>query len=175
MPIFSSDGTPYQLAGSLQQYDPENPDLKLFNLWDQEAIQIGGSPIWYYKCLIQYQTLDKLYYEDKGKIWSPIGTQLVALYEPQSSNVSIGQLGYDGMIDVVFELNYQYVKDTLGEIPARGSKIFTPHKRETWVVINPITDEYKLWGTLRLKLYCTKFQEDRNENNLQMPQPDTPL
>jgi hypothetical protein len=43
MPILNKDGTPYQLTGSVQQFDPQNPNFDLFNLWDQEAILRGGS------------------------------------------------------------------------------------------------------------------------------------
>jgi hypothetical protein len=42
MAILNPDGKPYLLSGSLQQFDPENPEFDLFNTWDQEAIAIGG-------------------------------------------------------------------------------------------------------------------------------------
>ena len=47
MTLYNSDGTPYKAAGTIQQFDPNNPDLCLFNQWDQESIMQGGSPIYY--------------------------------------------------------------------------------------------------------------------------------
>ena len=63
MGILGNDGKPYKPAGSLQQFDPENTEHCLFNLWDQELIEIGGSPIFYYEVFIQSGTIDPLYRE----------------------------------------------------------------------------------------------------------------
>ena len=70
MTIYNNDGTEYKAVGDIRQFDPENPDICLFNLWDEEIIRMGGSPIFYYEVFIQQGTVDPLYWEDRGKIFS---------------------------------------------------------------------------------------------------------
>jgi hypothetical protein len=102
------DGTPYCTTGSIQQFDPESPDHKLFNSWDEEIIRMGGSPIFYYEVFIQTATMDPLYMEDRSKIWSPVPLQLQALYEPIPSQNAMGAFGFDGPDEMIFELNYNF-------------------------------------------------------------------
>jgi len=71
MAIKNPDGSNFKVTNTLQQFDPENTELDLFNDWDKEVIEIGGAPIFYYEVFIQMNTVDELYVEDRGKIWSP--------------------------------------------------------------------------------------------------------
>jgi hypothetical protein len=155
----NSDGSIFHAVGSMAQFDPENPELCLFNSWDQEAIKIGGSPIFYYEVMIQIGSLDRLYREDRGKLWSPVPVQLWAFYEPKPPENLQNVFGIDAPTEMMFELNYRSVLDTLGHPPKVGSRIYTPHKQENWVLIQRNTGEYKLWGELRLQLLCQRFQE----------------
>ena len=50
----------------LSFYDPTNPDVNLFNLVDDEIIRISGSPLHYYKQLIN-ETYDEVYLESSNK------------------------------------------------------------------------------------------------------------
>lgn len=174
MTIKNSDGTPFCLSGSLQQFDPENPDYQLFNCWDAEIIRIGGSPVFYYEVFIQPQTVDNLYIEDRGKLWSPIPVQLFCFYEPIANKNFQGPAGIDAPDEMVFEFNYREVLKTIGHPPVVGSRLFTPHKRENWVVIQRNDGEFKGWGQLRLQLICQKFQESvtTGEGRVTQPQPD---
>jgi hypothetical protein len=56
MGLKNLDGTPYQLRGSVQMFDPNDRTHDLFNLWDQEAILRGGSPLYYYEVVNCFQT-----------------------------------------------------------------------------------------------------------------------
>lgn len=156
----NSDGTPYKASGSMQQFDPENPEHCLFNQFDQELIEISGSPIFYYEIFIQVGSLDKLYREDRGKLWSNHPIQLWAFYEPQPSGTLAGEFGIDSPSDdIIFEMNYRAVLQTLGHLPKIGARIFTPHRRENWVVIDRKLTDPKMWGEFRLQVMCTRFQE----------------
>ncbi len=70
MALCNPDGTPYKLKGNVGQFDPTNPSRDLFNSWDAEAIRLGGSPILYYEYFLQTNTLDPVYMEDRGKLFS---------------------------------------------------------------------------------------------------------
>jgi hypothetical protein len=84
--IRNTDGTPYQVSGSISQFDPNNPEHDLFNQWDAELIATQ-SPIYYYEVMIQPQTVDPLYLEDRGKLWCPNGIQLFCFYERDTKNI----------------------------------------------------------------------------------------
>lgn len=174
MALTNPDGTPYSVVGSIQSFDPENPEHDLFNLWDQEVIRQGGSPIYYYECLVQPQTVDPLYLEDRGKLFSPVGTELWCFYEPVANQNAQGAFGIDAPDEMIFELNYREVLNKIGHPPKVGSRLFTPHKRESWIIIQRNDAEFKMWGQLRLQLICQKWTENRTDNSglSKQPQPD---
>ena len=160
----NNDGTPYQVSGNISLYNTPDSEHCLFDLYDQEAIKIGGSPIEYYEVFIQTSTVDPLYLEDRGKIWSNNPIPLYATYEPAPSKNFMNAFGMDSPEEVIFELNYRAVLDAIGHPPKIGSRIFTPHLRENWEIIQRNTGEYKLWGVLRLQLLCKKFQESASSS-----------
>ena len=157
--ILNPDGTPYQLSGSIVQYDPEDPQHELFNLWDEEAIMRGGSPIYYYEVILQQQTIDPLYLEDRGKLFNPFPIQLYASYDPQPSQNFMNAFGVDSPDEVQFDLNYKATLDAIGHPPKVGSRIYTPHLRENWVIIQRNLGEFKYWGVLRIQIIAQRFQE----------------
>ena len=144
--IKNADGSPFCLTGNLRQFDPENPDHNLFNCWDSEIIKIGGSIVFYYSVHISFNTLDKQYYEDRGKLWSPIPIQLYCYYEPIPNQNAQTPFGIDAPDEMVFEFNYREVLKILGHPPTVGSRLFTPHKRENWIIKQRNDGEFKLWG-----------------------------
>lgn len=159
------DGTPYQLSGTLQQFNSDNPEYDLFNQWDQEAIQRGGSPLYYYEVLIQPQTVDPLYLEDRGKLFSPNPITIWANYEPIPSQNALTAFGIDAPDEIVFECNYQAILNAIGHPPKIGSRIFSPHLRENWTIMQRNLGEFKMWGVLRLELICQRFQESLSNND----------
>lgn len=161
----------------MQQFDPENREHDLFNLWDQEVIQFGGSPIFYYEVFIQKNTVDPLYREDRGKIFSNHPVQLWTYYDPQSSQNYMNMFGMDSPDDIKFEFNYRSVLKALGHPPKIGSRLFTPHRRENWVIVQRAVGEFKMWGELHLILMCQRFQESMTtgEGRVTQKQPDFKL
>ena len=160
MTIKNLDGTPYQLRGSVQQYDPLDRSFDLFNLWDQEAILRGGSPIYYYEVIINTNMIDPIYLEARGKLFNPNPIQLWCTYEPIPSTNLVNQFGIDAPDEMKFELNYRAFLQNVGHPPKIGSRLFTPHLRENWIIVQRNVGEFKLWGALRLELLCQRFQED---------------
>lgn len=159
MAILNPDGSSYQLSSGIQSFDPENPEFDLFNTWDQEAINMGGAPVYYYEVLIQMQTVDKLYLEDRGKLWNPNPVCLMAMYDPVPSQQQMGMFGADAPDEVLFEFNYQEVLKKVGHPLKIGSRLYSAHRRENWVVIQPNVEEFRLWGQLRLQIVAKRFQE----------------
>jgi len=172
--IRNCDGSPFQVLGSIQQFDPNSPAHNLFNFWDQEVIKQGGTPLFYYEVFVQYQTIDKLYLEDRGKLWSPIAVQLYGYYEPIEQQNPSTAFGIDAPDEVIFELNYKAVLGAIGHPPKLGSRMNTPHRNENWVVVDRRLKEFKLWGAVRLELQCARFQEDASTGEGNVPQPQEP-
>ena len=158
-------GQPYKLAGSIQQFDPENPEHDLFNLWDQEIIECGGSSIYYYELFVQKQTIDSLYREDRGKIYSNNPVQLYGYYDPVAAQNYQNMFGLDSPDEIKLEFNYRAVLKAIGHAPKIGSRLFTPHKRENWVIIQRAVDQFKMWGELHLILMCGRFQESTSDGD----------
>lgn len=174
MGLLNKDGTPYKPLGSVQQFDPNNPMFDLFNLWDQEAIQRGGSPMYYYEVIIRPEMIDPIYLEARNKLFSNNPIQLWCTYEPISSQNVLNQFGIDAPDEMTFELNYRSVLKNLGHPPKIGSRIFTPHLQENWVVVQRNLSEFKMWGVLRIELICQRFQEDvvTGDGKVTQKQPD---
>lgn len=178
MVIYKPDGAPYKSSGSLQQFDPENPEHDLFNLWDQEVIEIGGSPLYYYEVFINFNNIDELYLEARDKVWSQFPICLYGWYDPKVTENYQNMFGLDSpMKEMLFEFNYKNVLKTLGHPPKIGSRIYSPHKRENWVIIQSTTEVYKLWGELRLHIICERFQESltTGEGRVTQKEPDFKL
>lgn len=159
MTIRNCDGTPYKLSGSLDTFDPTNPEHFLLNSFDSELIEIAGTPILYFEVFIQRQTIDPLYREDRGKLFSNNPITLKGYYEPIPSQNYMNMFGIDAPDEVQFQFNYRAVLKAIGHPPKIGSRLYTPHKGENWVVIQRNVGDFFLWGELRLTIIAQRFQE----------------
>lgn len=160
MGLKNLDGTPYKLKGSVQTYGNSERTQDLFNIWDQEAILRGGSPIYYYEVIITQNMIDPIYLEARNKLFSNNPIELWSNYEPIRSQNLLSQMGLDSQDEMRFELNYKAALKAVGHPLKIGSRIFTPHLSENWVIIQRNLSEFKLWGALRLEIVCQRFQED---------------
>lgn len=168
--IRNADGTPYRVTSSVQQFDPGAPDYDLFNGWDQEAIRRGGTPLFYYEVFISGQAIDPLYHESRAKVWSQFPIELWGFYEPIPATNNLGYFGIDAPDEMVFEFNYQHVLGKLGKPPKIGSRVFSPHLREHWEIIQCNTGEYKGWNVIRIQMICKRFQESLTTGEGQVTQ-----
>lgn len=158
--IRNCDGSPYKLSGNLDTFDPTNPDHFLLNSFDSELVKVAGTPILYYECFIQINnTLDPLYREDRGKIWSNNPIELNGYYEPIASQNYINMFGIDNPNEMQFRFNYKSVLNLVGHPPKIGSRLFTPHLGENWVIIQRNVGDFYLWGELALVIIAQMFQE----------------
>ena len=143
MTIYNLQGTEYEPTGSLRQFDPASPEHDLFNTWDEELIKISGTPLFYYEVFIQNQTIDPIYVEDRGKIWSSNPISLYCYYEPIPSKNDMTNFGIDAPDEMIFELNYKATLKAVGHPPKIGSRLFTPHLSENWVLIQRNLSQFK--------------------------------
>ena len=178
MVIQNPNGSTYSPTGSLTQFDPESPEHDVFNLWDQEVIEIGGSPMMYYEVFINVNNIDELYVEARDKLWSQNPVTITGYYDPKPSENMMGMFGIDSpMLETMFEFNYKHVLSELGHAPKIGARIYTPHKRENWIVVQRNVEVYQMWGELRLQILCNRFQESltTGEGKVTQREPDFKL
>ncbi len=173
MAIRNADGSIYTPSGVLSSFKPRGVEQDLFNSYDQEVIRINGTPLYYYEVFINRNTIDELYVEDRGKLWSNCPVCIYGYYEPAPAQNFMSTFGIDSPDEIMIEFNYKHVLDTLRHVPKIGSRIFSPHKSENWVIIQRNLENYKLWGELRLQLMCQRFQESTTTGEGKVTQPST--
>jgi hypothetical protein len=159
MALRNPDGSIYQPSGTLTQFNPNSTEHDLFNLWDQEVIQIGGTPLEYFDIFINVSSIDEIYMEARDKIFSPCPVCIYGYYDPIPSSNVLGTFGIDSPDEIMIEFNYRHVLKTLGFPPKIGARIYSPHKGENWQIIQRNVEVFKLWGELRLQVMCSRFQE----------------
>lgn len=159
MPIYNCDGSVYKPSGSLNQLNPTSQSHELFNLWDQEAIRIGGSPIYYHEVFIPPASMDKDYLESRGKMWSQHPIELFSIYDPIPSSMTQGLFGIDGQDDISFMTNYKDTLSRIGHLPVIGSRIYSPHLRENWEIMDRKLGDFHRWKVYRIEIVCRRFQE----------------
>ena len=137
MAIYRPDGTPYKTLGSLNQIQPDSPSHDLFQSWDAEITRLGGSPLLYFEMFIPAAGIDEQYMETRNPVWSQHPTEIFGTYDPIPSELSMGMFGVDSPNDTMtFYCNYKDTLSRIGHLPIIGSRIYTPHLRENWEIIN---------------------------------------
>jgi hypothetical protein len=172
--ITNPDGTPYQVTGSLQVFSPNQEEKELLNEFDAEIIKINGTPILYYEYLADANTIDPLYWEARGAIFSQVPVVLYAAYDPITSQNYQNMFGIDAPDNITFELNYQATVEAIGHMPQVGSRLFTPHRGENWEIIQRSAGDWKLWGQIRMILECVRFQESKTRGEGKITQTPNP-
>lgn len=160
------DGSEYRVSGLRQNYnpDPNSTENALFNSWDAEAIKQGGIPIYYYEMLVDVNSINEIYREARNKLFSTTAIELWAVYEPKANQFLYEEFINSGIDETIFELNYQDVLNSIGHPPVVGSRIWTPHRQENWVILRNQLSGFELWKTTRIQIACQKFQESITTN-----------
>ncbi len=165
MAIYKADGTPYELNQDVRAYKPNSPEQQLLDEWDQEQIERNGAPLEYFDVFIDSNSIDPLYIESRNKVYSPIPIILWGFNIPNPSTFSMGIFGPDGADEALFEFNHAYLMSKLGFLPKPGARIFSPQKRENWVVEQSNTEISALHKIMRVQVFCHRFQESRTTSS----------
>lgn len=174
MTILNKDGSVYKTTGSLSQLVPDSPSHDLFNLWDQEVIRLGGSPLLYYEVIVPSNSIDPLYLESRGKLWSQHPVEIFAVYDPIPSQLNQGLFGIDGPDTMTFFTNFQATIDAIGHLPIIGSRIFSPHLREHWEVVDRKLGDFHRFRVFRVEIHCERFQEVLTQGEGEVTQDSDP-
>lgn len=163
--IYDNNGLPYKVSGEYKLFNDSLPERSLFNQWDAESIRIGGSPIQYYEVFIDMNSIDPVYLEARGKVFSQSFIELYCFYEPIPSQNFQSSYGLDSPDEMIFEFNYADVLKRLGYAPKIGSRFHTPFLNENWVIVERKLGEFKMYQTTRLQCICSRFQESLTDGS----------
>jgi hypothetical protein len=170
--IRNSDGTPYQVSGTLNIFNPANTEERsLLNQFDSEIIRINGTPLCYYEFLADASSINNLYFEARSALFDQNPITLYAYYDPITSQNYQDMFGIDSRNMMTFELNYDATVAAIGHLPVVGSRLYSPHRGENWVIIQKGAGDWKLWGQIRLLLECQQFQETSTRGEGKVTQP----
>lgn len=125
----------------LNIYDPNNPDRQLFDLIEQELINLSSSPIKYYK-LIKIKEAVGLYGEEnvrkeylKHKIIYGIYEQPVPAFIAEKFGARTGE-------EIEIKFNVNYLLNTIGDQMVHEGDILVTYDGKKWeVVTSTISDE----------------------------------
>lgn len=140
------DGLPeLQGATPLSFFDPNNPDVNLFNLVDDEIIRITGSPLNYYKQLVE-EDYDEVYLEARNRtvVSSPI--KVHGYYEPSVVEETLSQFGIEITNDQMFIFNKSYIEKMLHREPKIGDQIKPDFQNIRYEVIEVQEDSFEMYG-----------------------------
>jgi hypothetical protein len=178
MSIKNPDGTPYQVLGSLSQFNVTSNDNKLLCRWNSELSNIGGATIFYYRLYMGTTKIDNLYVECRSKIYNQVPVQMKAVYEIATSGFQMNMFGLDGSLDsTTFMFNYNDFLQSMNQRqPYAGDLIYTTFRKQWFEVQNMSITGFQRYNQVQLQVFATKLQENLTDlfNLNSFPQSDLP-
>jgi len=145
----------------LSFFDPENPDVNLFNLIDDEIIRIAGSPLYYFKSFIS-EDFDEVYLEARNKTISSEPIVVHGHYEPSVVEEVLSNFGIELTNDQLFVFNKSYIEAALGRQPLIGDQIKPQFQNQKYEIIEVQEEGFEMYGVYHMA--CTaKLLRDNEE------------
>lgn len=133
----------------LNLFDPNNADINLFNLVDDELIRLAGSKFNFYK---YYQTddFDPVYMESRNK---PIAKNSIVVhghYDPISMSEELTQFGIELTNDQLFTFNKSYIERRLGRSVIPGDIVRPFFQDQSYEIFEVVEDSFEVYGVYHL-------------------------
>jgi len=142
-------------------FDPNNPDIGLFNMVDEEQIRLSGSKLFYYKFIVSKE-YDNVYMEQRNK---PISEQPILVYghyDPKPVEEGLGPFGIEVTSDQIFTFNKSYIDGKLGRSPQAGDVLKPQFQDIRYEIIEVQEDSFEAYGVYHYE--CTaKIQRDSSD------------
>jgi len=145
-PIPELDGV---VDSELNLFDPNNPDIALFNLVDDEQIRLSGSKILLYK-YYQSEDFDPVYMEARNK---PIAKEPVVVYghyEPKVLEENLTQFGIELTNDQLFIFNKSYIERVAGRGLIPGDVVMPKFQNQKYEIFQVQEDSFEAYGVYNL-------------------------
>jgi len=153
--------------GELNLFDPNNPDIGLFNLIDDEIIKLSGSKFHYYK-YFQSEDYDPVYMEARNKPVAKEALTVYGHYDPKVLEENLSQFGLELTNDQFFIFNKSYIERLLQRTPIPGDQIKPYFQNWKWEIFQVQEDSFEAYGVYHL-ICSAKILRDSEDVQ------DTPL
>jgi len=134
----------------LNLFDPDNPDINLFNLIDEELVRLSGSKILFYKYMQSQSNYDEVYMEERNK---PISSEPILVYghyEPKVLEENLTQFGIELTNDQIFVFNKSYIEQRLGRTIIPGDIVQPKFQNQKYEVFQVQEDSFEIYGVYHL-------------------------
>ena len=143
----------------LSFYDPTNPDVNLFNLVDDEIIRISGSPLHYYKQLIN-DTYDEVYLESANKAVTSEPIVVHGFYEPSVVEEVLSNFGIELTNDQSFVFNKSYIESELSREPRIGDQVKPMFQNQKYELTEVQEDSFEMYGVYHYVCTAKLLRDD---------------
>jgi hypothetical protein len=156
----------------LNLYDPTNPDVELFDLFDDELIKLSGSKLLYYKYNIS-KAEDTVYEEEQTKHYSRQPVVVFGHYDPKAVDENLTGFGLTQESEQVFTFNKQYITRKLGRLPLEGDILEAVFQKLKFKIFQVQEDAFESYGIYHL--ICTAKILRGSESIIPDTRPQNPM
>lgn len=150
------------LDSELSLFDPNNPDINLLNLVDDEIIRLGGSKLLYYKYYQVDNDFDEVYMEQRNKTIASDPVIVYGHYEPRALEENLTQFGIELQNDQVFVFNKDYIERRLSRRPHPGDIVMPKFQNQKYEIFEVQEDSFEAYGVFHLSC-SAKLLRDTEE------------
>ena len=134
----------------LSLFDPQNPDLGLFNLIDEEQIRLSGSKILYYKYFQSDSTIDPIYMEERKKVLHSEPITVFGHYNPTPIEENLTQFGIELTSDQLFVFNKSSIERILQRTPIPYDVVQPKFQNIKYEIIEVQEESFEIYGVYHL-------------------------
>ena len=156
-PLISLEG-----ETELSLFDPQNPDLGLFNLIDEEQIRLSGSKLLYYKYFQSESTVDPIYMEERKKVLHSEPLTVFGHYNPTPVEENLTQFGIELTSDQLFVFNKSRIETVLERTPIPHDVIQPKFQNIKYEIIEVQEESFEIYGVYHL-VCSAKILRDSDE------------
>ena len=156
-PLISLEG-----ETELSLFDPQNPDLGLFNLIDEEQIRLSGSKLLYYKYFQSESTVDPIYMEERKKVLHSEPLTVFGHYNPTPVEEHLTQFGIELTSDQLFVFNKSRIETVLERTPIPHDIIQPKFQNIKYEIIEVQEESFEIYGVYHL-VCSAKILRDSDE------------
>jgi hypothetical protein len=153
----------------LNLFDPQNPDINLFNIVDDELIRLSGSKLEFYKLYVNKLDFDEVYQEVREKVVSRQPLTVFGHYEPTVLQENLTEFGIEITNDQVFIFNKSYINQRIHRDPIPGDVIKPHFQDQRYEIYQVQEDSFESYGVYHLSCYAKLLRDTEEVNTEHLP------
>ena len=143
----------------LSLYDPDNPDIGLFNLIDDENIRLAGSKVLFFKYMQSKDSYNDVYMEERNKPIAYEGIEVWAHYDPKPIEENLGEFGLELENEQIFVFNKTHVENKIRRTPIPGDIIKPRFQNQKYEIFEVQEDEFQAYGVYHLNCHAKLLRD----------------